>query len=73
MSVRSSNCLKRSGYTTVGDLVRAFSEGLDLKNIRYCGSKSIREKKEKLFLYHYYFLAKERRERYLLEVILMNA
>ena len=72
LGVRSSNCLKRAGYITVGDLVRAFADGLDLKNIHNCGSKSIREIKEKLFLYQYYSLSKERRERYLMEVVLMN-
>ena len=72
LGVRSSNCLKRAGYITVGDLVRALSDGLDLKNIHNCGSKSIREIKEKLFLYQYYSMSKERREKYLLEVVLLN-
>ena len=72
LSVRASHCLKRAGFVTMGDLVRAFANGLVLKNIRNCGDKSIREIKEKLFLYQYYSMSKERQEKYLLEVVLMN-
>ena len=73
LGVRSANCLKRAGYITIGNLVRAFADGLDLKTIRNCGDKSVREIKEKLFLYQYYSMSKERQEQYLTEVVLLNA
>jgi DNA-directed RNA polymerase subunit alpha len=46
LSVRSYNCLKREGITTVGELVTK-SEG-DLLDIRNFGQKSIDEVREKL-------------------------
>ena len=72
LGVRSSNCLKRAGYITVGDLVRAFADGLDLKNIRNCGAKSVREIMEQLFLYQYTSLSQDKRNEYLKEVVLLN-
>ena len=72
LSVRADHCLKRAGYFTMGDLVRAFANGLELKNIRNCGDRSIREIKEKMFLYQYYSLPAHRREEYLMEVVLLN-
>jgi len=46
LSVRSYNCLKREGITTVGELVTK-SEA-DLLDIRNFGAKSIDEVREKL-------------------------
>ena len=72
LSPRSSNCLKRAGYDTVGKLVERVSGSEDLKNIRNCGAKSIREIMEHLFLFQYYSLKPEAREKYLMEVVAMN-
>jgi DNA-directed RNA polymerase subunit alpha len=46
LSVRSYNCLKREGVTTVGQLVERTEE--DLLDIRNFGQKSIEEVKQKL-------------------------
>lgn len=72
LSERSKNALKRAGYHTVGALAKALAGGMDLKSIRNCGSKSIREIMEQLFLYQYYSLLPEQRNDYLLEVVVMN-
>ena len=70
---RSFNCLKRAGYDTIGELAEAIAAGKNLKNVRNCGTKSIREIMEKLFLYQYHTMRPEEREKYLAEVILHNA
>ena len=72
LSERSKNALKRAGYRTIGDLAKSLSEGMELKNIRNCGAKSVREIMEQLFLYQYYAFRPESREEYLLEVVAMN-
>ncbi len=46
LSVRSYNCLKREGVSTVGELVTKTEQ--DLLDIRNFGSKSIDEVKQKL-------------------------
>jgi len=46
LSVRSYNCLKREGVTTVGQLIERTEE--DLLDIRNFGQKSIEEVKQKL-------------------------
>lgn len=69
---RSYNCLKRAGYGTIGELAVAITGGKDLKNIRNCGAKSVREIMEQLFLFQYMSLSPEQREEYLKEVVRMN-
>ena len=69
---RSYNCLKRAGYNTIGELVSAISEGKELKGIRNCGAKSVREIMEQLFLFQYNALRPEHRDQYLLEVVRIN-
>ena len=69
---RSYNCLKRAGYSTSGELVSAISEGKELKGIRNCGAKSVREIMEQLFLFQYNALQPEHRDQYLLEVVRIN-
>ena len=69
---RSYNCLKRAGYSTIGELVDAITGGHELKGIRNCGAKSVREIMEQLFLYQYHSLRPEKRDPYLMEVIRMN-
>ena len=72
LSVRSFHSLKRAGFTTVGELVDSCSGSEDLKKLRNCGSKSVREIMEHLFLFNYYSMKPERRPAYLEEVVLMN-
>ena len=69
---RSYNCLKRAGYGTIGEVADAISKGRELKSIRNCGAKSIREIMEQLFLYQYASLSPDRQEAYLKEVVQMN-
>ena len=72
LSARPYNNLKRSGYKTVGDVVDAISSGIDLSKIRNCGKKSVREILEKLFLLQYNSLPADKRDDYLMEVVLLN-
>jgi len=72
LCMRASNCLKRAGYVTVGQLVDAMSSGLELSSIRNCGKTSIIEIKAGLFLFGLSNMSAERQERYLEEVLLMN-
>ncbi len=72
LSPRSFNCLKRAGFETVGGLAGAIASGTQVTKIRNCGSKSSREIMEKLFLYQYSVLPKEKRAKYILEVVQMN-
>lgn len=72
LSVRSSNCLHRAGYRTVGELVEAIESSEDLKKIRNCGAKSIDEIMEQLFCYQYNLLGNERKIRYINKVLELN-
>ena len=72
LNVRPYNCLRRRGISTIGEIIRIIEEGGDLKSLRNCGAKSVSEIMEKLFLFQYYALKPERREKYILEVIRMN-
>ena len=69
---RSYNCLKRAGYGTIGELANAIFGGLELRQIRNCGARSVREIMEQLFLYQYASLSPDKRDAYLLEVVKMN-
>ncbi len=72
LSVRSYNSLKRAGYDNIGEVVDAISGGRELKSIRNCGAKSVREIMEHLFLFQYNSLPANRQDDYLLEVVQMN-
>ena len=72
LSPRSSNCLHRAGYKTVGELVADISGPDDLKKIRNCGTKSVNEIMEQLFCYQYCQLAPERKVRFINRVLEMN-
>ena len=50
LSVRSSNALRRSNISTLGELIAKLNEG-DLKTIRNLGAKSISEIKTKILVY----------------------
>lgn len=72
LSPRSSNCLHRAGFKTVGELVLAINGPEDLKKIRNCGVKSVDEIMEQLFCYQYCQLAPERKVRFIKRVLEMN-
>lgn len=72
LSPRSSNCLHRAGFKTVGELVLAINGPDDLKKIRNCGAKSVNEIMEQLFCYQYCQLTPERKVRYINRVLEMN-
>ncbi|MBQ7864198.1 MAG: hypothetical protein IJ353_07025 [Lachnospiraceae bacterium] len=73
LSVRSSNCLHRAGYRTVGELVEAIESSEDLKKIRNCGTKSIDEIMEQLFCYQYSLIPASGKERFINRVLQLNA
>ena len=70
--MRSYNCLKRGGFNTVDDLVGAMAEGRSLKTLRNCGTKSVEEIMERLFLWQLMEIKPERRIKYLEKVFEMN-
>ena len=72
LSPRPYNCLKRANYNYVGELAEATSEGDIGKRIRNCGTKSVREIMEHLFIYQYEILPPDRREKFLRDVVTMN-
>ena len=72
LGVRSSNCLKRTGIYTIGDLCERIHTSTELKLIRNCGSTSVSEIMDHLFAYQYMLLSEDRKARYLAKVIEMN-
>lgn len=72
LSVRSSHCLMRMGYSTLDKLYANVNSLEDLKKIRNCGTNSAREIMEKIFLYQYNSLKPEKRNGYLMRVIELN-
>lgn len=73
LGVRSYNCLKRAGISTIGDLCSRIHSSEELKSIRNCGKTSIAEIMDNLFAYQYSILSSERRVKFLVKVIEMNA
>ena len=72
LSLRSYNSLKRAGFNTIGEVAESVAAGKELKSIRNCGKKSVREIMERLFLFQYYSYKPERRDAYLKEVVAIN-
>ena len=72
LSVRSSNCLHRAGFKTIGELVESIDDGEDLKKIRNCGSKSVDEIMEQLFCYQYCQLETSQKIKYVNRVLELN-
>ena len=72
LSVRSYNCLKRAGISTIGQLCSRVHGSEDLKSIRNCGKTSVAEIMDSLFAYQYAQLNPERRGKFLATVIEMN-
>lgn len=71
--VRSYNCLKRVGISTIGDLCDKVNGREDLKRIRNCGKTSTEEIMTHLFAYQYSVLKPEKRVEYITRVNDMNA
>ena len=72
LSVRSSNCLRRAGFKTVGELVEVIEGSEDLRKIRNCGSKSVDEIMEQLFCYQYCQLDTPQKIKYINKLIDLN-
>ena len=72
LSVRSSNCLHRAGYKTIGELVESIESGEDLRKIRNCGAKSVDEIMEQLFCYQYTQLKDEKKLKYIRRILELN-
>ena len=72
LSARSSNCLHRAGYRTIGELVEAIESSDDLRKIRNCGARSVDEIMEKLFCYQYGQLDEGEKVKYINKVMEMN-
>ena len=73
LSVRSLNCLRRSEYQTIGQLVQAISCSEDLKRIRNCGKKTVSEIMSSLFFYQYSRLSAEQQNQYLQRVLALSS
>ena len=72
LSQRSSNCLHRAGFQTIGQLVETIDGSEDLKKIRNCGTKSVNEIMEKLLWYQYKKLGDAGKKRYLKRIVELN-
>lgn len=72
LSMRSSNCLHRAGFETIGELVEAIESSEDLKRIRNCGAKSIDEIMEQLFCYQYGLIPVDGKVKYIKRVLELN-
>ena len=73
LGARSLNCLRRSGIHTIGDLCNRVRSSRDLLGIKNCGKTSIAEIMDHLFAYQFSILKPERRGKYLVDVVRMNA
>ena len=72
LSQRSANCLHRAGFQTIGQLVEGIEGSEDLKKIRNCGIKSVKEIMEKLLCYQYEKLDDAGKKRYLKRIVELN-
>lgn len=72
LSPRSSNCLHRAGFKTIGDMVNQINGSEDLMKIRNCGKKSVDEIMENLFCYQYQVLKEEKKVRFAKRVLELN-
>ncbi|MCR5735494.1 MAG: hypothetical protein K6G22_12885 [Lachnospiraceae bacterium] len=72
LSVRSFHSLKRAGLDTIGKLAESISSGKELKHIKNCGTKSVREIMEHLFLFQYMSMRPDKRDEFLVETTILN-
>ena len=73
LSARSCNCLHRVGIHTIGDFVSQVSNEDDLRRIRNCGAKSVKEIMGKIFCYQYEVLDDNVKIKYVKEICKLNA
>lgn len=69
LSERAKNALKRCGIITLYDVSQRISGREDLMKLRNCGTRSVAEILEKLFLYQVMRKRPEEREAYLMECV----
>lgn len=72
LTVRSTNCLRRAGINTIGDFVESVSCEEDLKRIRSCGEKSVKEIMQKVFCWQYEMLGEGMRKNYVKQIVKLN-
>lgn len=72
LSPRASNCLKRAGLTTIGDLVNSIDKQDDLLKYRNLGENSASEIMRKLFFYHHDHLKEKQKATYHKKVAALN-
>ena len=72
LSVRSYNCLKRAGYSTIGELVEKINGMEDLKVIRNLGKKSAKEIMLVLMGYQFMNLSVDRKKKYVDRIKTLN-
>lgn len=72
LSFRSSNCLKKAGYFTIGALVENINGREELLKIRNMGKKSVSEVMEKLFCYQFSLLNDDMKKKFVTRVVELN-
>ena len=72
LSVRASNCLHRAGFSTIGDLVESIDSFDDLRKIRNCGEKSVKEIMQKIFCYQYSQLDGAKKVKFVYKILALN-
>lgn len=72
LTVRSSNCLHRYGYRTIGDLVNGIERAEDLMKIRNCGKTSIMEIMLTLMCYQFEMLDEKGQKKYIARMRELN-
>ena len=72
LSVRSNNCLRRAGINTIGDFLECVSCEEDLKKIRNCGDKSVKEIMQKVFCWQYEMIGEDIQKLFVENVIKLN-
>lgn len=72
LSPRSSNCLHRAGFRTIGELVETIGGSEDLKKIRNCGTKSVNEIMDKLLGYQFEKLDDTKKMKFAKRVVELN-
>lgn len=73
LSFRSSNCLKKAGYFTIGALVENINGREELLKIRNMGKKSVSEVMEKLFCYQFSLLNDDMKKKFVNRVVELNS
>ena len=68
----SQNCLRRAGLMTIGDLCTRIHSSAELKQLRNCGTTSVEEILDHLFVYQYNVLSPERRKDFVARVVELN-